>query len=152
MKRLLTDRVDKFGALGQAAVDLLRAEGAALQGELEGNIRRLLGALLLLAFALFAAFWALGALIFSLIEVVAEWLPRWGAALALVALLALLAWALVLVARRRLARLEGPAATVRRRAEEYQEWWERRVTGGERSAGADPPTPSARDVKRRRDA
>ena len=31
MKRLLADRVDRFGALGQAALDLLRAEGAALE-------------------------------------------------------------------------------------------------------------------------
>lgn len=129
MKWLLTDRVDRFGALGQAALDLLRAEGTALRSELEGNARRLLGILFLFLGAVFALFWALGALIFSLVEVGALWLPRWAAALVLVAVLALVAWALVAIARRRASRLESPAATVRRRAEDYQEWWEQRLAG-----------------------
>ena len=61
------------------------------------------------------------------IEVGTLWLPRWLAALAVLALLALLAAVLVAVARARLRRLESPAATVRRRAGEYQEWWESRI-------------------------
>ena len=131
MKRLLTDRVDRFGALGQAALDLLRAEGTALRSELEGGARRLLGVLALFLVAVFALFWALGALIFSLVEVGALWLPRWAAALVLVGALALLAWALVAIARRRASRLESPAATVRRRAEDYRDWWESRLAAPE---------------------
>ena len=131
MKRLLTDRVDRFGALGQAALDLLRAEGTALRSELEGGARRLLGVLALFLVAVFALFWALGALIFSLVEVGALWLPRWAAALVLVVALALLAWVLVAIARRRASRLESPATTVRRRAEDYRDWWESRLAAPE---------------------
>lgn len=143
MKRFLTDRVDRFGALGQAALSLLRAESVALRGELEGNARRLLAVALIFAFALFMAFWALGALVLSAVELGALWLPRWGAALVVVGVLALAALILVAIARRRLARLETPAATVRRRAEEYQDWWERRIGGpvasnGGRDAGEEP--------------
>ncbi len=130
MKRLLTERVDRFGALGQAAVDLVRAEAEALRGELGGNARRLAVTLLFFVAALFVAFWALAALVFALIEVGAQWLPRWAAALAVVAALALVAAILVLVGRWRLSRLESPAATVRRRAEDYREWWEHRLGRG----------------------
>lgn len=136
MKRLLADRVDRFGALGQAGLELLRAEATLLQSELGGGARRLGGIVLLFAVALFVLFWALGALALSLVEAAALWLPRWGAALAVVALLLLAAAILVAIARRRLARLESPAATVRRRAEEYQEWWERRIAGGASQTGA----------------
>lgn len=135
MKRFLTDRVDRFGALGQAALDLLRAEGTALRSELEGGARRLLGVLALLLVAVFALFWALGALIFGLVEVGALWLPRWAAALVLVVALALVAWVLVAIARRRASRLESPAAAVQRRAEDYRDWWESRVV---------PPKPRSR--------
>lgn len=131
MKRLLTDRVDRFGALGQAALDLLRAEGTALRSELESGARRLLGVLALFLVAVFALFWALGALIFSLVEVGALWLPRWAAALVLVVALALLAWVLVAIARHRASRLESPATTVRRRAEDYRDWWESRLAAPE---------------------
>lgn len=131
MKGFLTDRVDRFGALGQAALGLLRAEATALRLELEGTARGLVRVLLLFVAALFGLFWALGALIFALVEIGALWLPRWGAALILVAVLAVCALALALVARSRLRRLDTPAETMRRRSEELQGWWERRWSDAE---------------------
>ena len=144
MRRFLADRVDRFGALGQAAVDLLRAEGEALGSELKGSGRQLLGALLLLVGALFVAFWALGTLVYAAVEAGALWLPRWLAALAVLAVLVLVAAVLLVVARRRLRRLETPAATVRRRADEYRDWWESRIappgpTGSSRESRGSPP-------------
>lgn len=131
MMRFLTDRVDAFGALGQAAVELLKAESGALGGELRGSARRLLAALLLIALALFVVFWAIGALVLTAVEVAGLWLPRWAAALAVLGILLLTAAVLVQVARHRLRRIETPSATLRRRADDYQAWWERRIAGAD---------------------
>ncbi len=127
--------------LGQAGVELLRAELGALNSELQGSSRVLVRALLLLAVALFVLFWAIGALAYVLVEVAALWLPRWGAAVSVLGVFLLASWVLVIVARRRLRSVETPLGTVRRRLDEHRNWWERRVAlqaGSARESGPDP--------------
>ncbi len=117
-------------ALGHAAGELAQAEWAALRDELARSGRRLAGALLLLAGALFTLFWALGLVLYLAVEVADHWLPRWGAvasvlgaALLVLLLLAWLGW-------RRLERLEGPAVIVGRRWRSHRRWWDEQFPSG----------------------
>jgi hypothetical protein len=113
-------------------LSVLRAEAAALGDDLTGSARRLGVALLLFFFAAGLALFALGALAFAAIAGLSLLLPAWAAALVVTALLLIGAGGVALVARRRLRAIEGPGAAVRRRLADHREWWEGRVTAGER--------------------
>lgn len=127
MKARSAGWVDHFRSLGSAFLELLRAELAALGQDMGRSGRTLLRAVLLLLVALFVLFWGLGMVAFVGVEVLALWLPRWGAALTVLGSLLLVALALAAVGWWRLRRLELPAATVRRRLEDHREWWQRTV-------------------------
>ena len=114
--------------LSEAALDLMRAEYGVVSSELRKSGRSLVRALLLLLIGLFALFWAVGAAALVLLEVGSLWLPRWGAALAVVTLFLVVGGLFAALARRRLRRIEWPDATVRRRLTEHREWWDRRVS------------------------
>ena len=68
-------------SLGQAGTDLLRSEIDALGSDLADSGASLARAVGLFLAAAFVVFWAVGALGFFSIELLALWLPRWGAAL-----------------------------------------------------------------------
>ncbi len=123
--------------LGRAVGDLLRAELAALGEDLTANVRSLATGLALVAAAATVAFWLLGVLTLAAVEVLALWLPRWGATLIVGGVLLILLAVLGLVARGRFRRLETPAATVRRRLGGHTAWWQERVLG--RRAAGDVP-------------
>ncbi len=110
-------------AVGHAAGDLLRAELEALADDLRRTGRRLGGALLLLAGALFTLFWVLGLALYVAIEVVHRWLPRWAAAAVVLGVALLVLAALAALGWQRLRRLEAPTATVRRRWRSHRRWW-----------------------------
>ncbi len=118
---------DLLAALGQAGLDLARAEYDAASSEIRGSGRALAKALLLLLIALFALFWAIGAGALVVVEVGSLWLPRWAAGLVVLALFLLAGLIFAVVARRRLGRIEPPAETVRRRLNEHRDWWDRRI-------------------------
>lgn len=119
--------IELFRALGQSLADLARAELAALQAELERNGRTLAIALALLGGAGVVGFWLVALVLYSLIQVLAIWLPLWGASLIITGLALLVVAVLALIAVSRLKRLEGPAATVGRRWRDHREWWDRRL-------------------------
>ena len=129
MKRLLEEKAESFGALGRAAVDLARAEGEALSGELKGSGRILGRSALLVLLALFSLFWALGALAFLAVELLALHFPRWGAVLLVLTFLLLSAFLLAAIGWSRIKRLEKPAAIVSRHWSEYRDWWAGRWIG-----------------------
>ncbi len=133
MKRLLEKKAQSFGALGQAALDLARAEGQALSGELKGSGKVLTGSIVLILLGLFTLFWALGVLAFFAVELLATQYPRWVAALVVFGFLLLLAAALAAFGWARIKRIEKPAATVRRHWLEYREWWSGRWIGDRRA-------------------
>ena len=132
MKRRLDELSENASALGQAGLDLAKAEASALSRELKLSSRTFLRLLLLFASCLAILFWALAVLIFVGIEVGALWMPRWGSALVILGVLLLAAVVVGVISWRRLRRLETPMMTARRRLEDHLEWWHRRVVGRER--------------------
>jgi hypothetical protein len=127
MRRRLDELSENATALGQAGINLARAEVTALSGELRLSGRKLLRIVLLVAAGLFILFWAVAVLVFVGIEVGTLWIPRWGSALVVLAILLLLTGLVAAGVRRRLRHLETPAATFRRRLEDHLEWWRRVV-------------------------
>ncbi len=127
MSRLRKRWSNLLAPLGQAGIDLIRAEYGVVSSEIRTSGRELVRSLLLLLFGLFAMFWAIGALAHVLLEVGALWLPRWGAALAVLGLFVLVGAVFAGLARKRLRSIEPPTRTVRRRLDEHRDWWEERV-------------------------
>ncbi len=139
--------------MGGALLEVLRAEAAVLGEDLGRTGRELLKVALLACVALAVLFWTVGAATLALVELLALWLPRWGATLAVVglfvaaiALLGLLAWL-------RLRRLEIPTETLRRRVDEHLDWWQLNVlhpeepggpAGGAVESGPPPPEETGR--------
>jgi hypothetical protein len=127
-------------ALGQSLADLAKAELAALQAELARNGRTLALALGLFGAALATGFWLIALLIYTVIQVLAIWLPLWGASLLVTGLFALLVATLALVGWLKLRRLESPAATFGRRWQGHRDWWDRRLLAeSPPPAGLPPP-------------
>ena len=114
----------KIRDLGRAGLDLVASEIDALLADLGASGRGLLKALLFFAVATAVAFWAVGVLIYVLVQVAALWLPLWAAAGVVFLLLLFLAWLLYRIGRRVLARLETPVATVRRHVRDHVDWWQ----------------------------
>jgi len=118
---------DLVREVGEAFLALLRAELRALAGDLGRNGRGLLRVLLLAASAVAAGFWGVALLLDLAVEVLALWLPRWGAMSLVLALLVVVAGVLAAVSRARWRALEPPAETLRRRLEESRAWWRERI-------------------------
>lgn len=114
-------------AVGEASYELLQAELTALGDDLKRSGRRLGGVVLLAAGALFTLFWTLGLALYLAVELVDRWLPRWGAVAAVLAAALLLAVVLAWIAKRRVERLESPAAAARRRWRSHRDWWQDRL-------------------------
>jgi hypothetical protein len=112
--------IRRLRSLGQALVELLQAEVDALNADLKGSARELGRGVALLMFAAFLAFWVLGGLAYGSVEVVAMWLPRWGAIFVVTGVWALVAGVLALLGRSRLRRLETPVRTVQRHFASHQ--------------------------------
>ncbi len=129
---------ERLGAIGQAAVEVARAEYGALAAELRLTGKRFLGVLLLAATALFMLFWSFALLAFAAVEGLALVLPRWGAALAVFGVFLLVIAVLALIAWKRLERLSPPQAIVRRRFDEHVDWLRRRVTRGQPGLSSEP--------------
>ncbi|MDH3744907.1 MAG: phage holin family protein [Acidobacteriota bacterium] len=129
MKRLLEEKAESFGALGRAAVDLARAESDSLSGELKDSGRTLGRSTVFILLALFCFFWALGALAFLAVELLAFSFPRWGAVLLVFTVLLVSALLLATIGWLRIKRLEKPAAMVKRHWSEYRDWWSGRWIG-----------------------
>ena len=127
MSRNLGKLSENAQELGQAALELARAEAAAFSGELRISSRAFLRILLLFAVCLFILFWALAVLVFVGVEVGALWLPRWAAGLAVLGLLMVAVLAVGGLAWYRLRRLETPMTMARRRFDDHLEWWQRRI-------------------------
>ena len=122
-RRLLAGWNASLRALGAAFGELMQAELSALGDDLSRSGRRLGGALLLLAAALFALFWGFGLLVYLAVEVAHLWLPRWAAAAVVLGVVLLVTALLAAIGRRRIQRTEWPAETLRRRWLSHREWW-----------------------------
>ncbi len=114
-------------AVGRALLELVAAEIEALAGDLKASGRTLAGAVLLFVVAAFLGFWTLGLLFFSAVELLALWLPRWGAALTTAGAALVAAAIVALVGWLRARRLESPADTVRRHVRDHVGWLQESV-------------------------
>lgn len=121
--------------LGSAFLAVLRAEVSAALADLGESGRGLLRAALLFTVTLALGFWTVGLLVYFLIEMLALWLPRWGAVgiVCGLFLVATLAFAAVCVSRAR--RIESPTAILDRRFRDHSAWWQERIAGEEPGAG-----------------
>jgi uncharacterized membrane protein YqjE len=151
-RRLLAGWSSSLRALGGAFSELVGAELSALGDDLSHSGRRLGGALLLLASALFVLFWAVGLTVYLAVEVAHQWLPRWAAAAVVLGVVLLLMALLAAIGWRRLKRLEMPAALVRRRWASHRDWWSDQFPAGEveyrgsqSDAGSDSASPDTED-------
>jgi hypothetical protein len=130
--------IETFRGLGEALLDVLRAEVATLQEDLTRSGRIAGGALALLGAALVLLFW-----VFALVAVLHIWLPLWASALIVLALFtgaaALLGWLGV----RRFKQVENPVQTVRRRVDDHLDWWQNTLLREERPLDVEPVAVSA---------
>jgi hypothetical protein len=136
--------------MGESFFDVLRAELAVLRADLRTSARFLKRSALLLVLALFTCFWALGTAVYLLVALLSLWLPGWGAAAVVLALLLLLTFGLLMAARNRLRQIEPPAQTLQRRVDEHKDWWHENLlpeaaAGGEALAGDVESTPDLPD-------
>ena len=101
--------------LGSAYFAVVRAEISAALADLAESGRSLLRAALLFTITLALGFWTVGLLLYFLIEMLALWLPRWGAVGIVFAVFVLgtVLFAMASVARAR--RIEAPTAMLDRR-------------------------------------
>lgn len=129
---------ETFRALGSAFLGVLRAELAALEHDLARSAKAVgLAAALFVAAAAFG-FWTLGVATYFLVQLVAIWLPLWGAALVITALFLLVTGALVFVGWRKLKGFQNPVAGSRRRLDDHMEWWQTRLLTDPRMAARAP--------------
>ena len=140
--------------VGDAFLGVVRAELAALAADLGDSGKALLRAFALVAAAAGVVFWTVGLLLYFAVELLALVLPRWGAVGVVLALFALVALALVVVAKRGFARVESPTEVVRRRYEEHRLWWQDSVAqdAGETAGAVVPRRGSSRGPGRGEDA
>lgn len=116
--------IDLFRSLGEALLEVWRAELGTLQDDLSRSGRHLGVALGLFGAAVLLLFWTVGLLLFVLVALLHIWLQWWGAALIVLALfliaMAILAW----LGLRRIRKVESPIETVRRRVDSHLDWWQ----------------------------
>lgn len=121
--------VGRLRALGRAWSELVQAELGALQSDLRVSATTLRAGAVAFAIAGFFAFWTVGGLTWALVEILAFWLPRWGAVLSATGLFALFALTFGLIGRAQLRKLESPARTVAKRVESHSQWVKQTLLG-----------------------
>lgn len=117
--------------LGQALLDVLKAEIRGLETEVQRSGQELQKGVGLLAAAVALLFWTVGALIFAAAAVLAIWLPLWGAALIVAGVFGLAGGLLIHFGLGRLRKFENPLRTARRRFEDHMDWVQGRLLATE---------------------
>jgi hypothetical protein len=116
--------IDLFRSLGESLLEVMRAELAGLQDDLQRSGRHFGVALGLFAAAAVLLFWVVGLLLFALIAILHIWLPLWGAALIVLALFLIAVAILGGLGMRRMRQVENPVETVRNRLDNHLDWWQ----------------------------
>jgi hypothetical protein len=115
---------DLFRALGESLLQVFKAELAAIEEDFRRTGVHLKASLGLLGVALVLLFWVTGLVIFSLVAILAIWLPVWGAALIVLALFTVIAGLLGWLGAKRLRQVENPAASLKLRLDDHLDWWQ----------------------------
>lgn len=137
--------IEMFRGLGEALLEVLRAEVATLQEDLTRSGKIAGGALALLGAALVLSFWIVGLVVFVLIAVLAIWLPLWAAAAIVLGLFIVAAALLAWLGVNRLKQVENPVETFRRRVDDHLDWWQNTLLRTERPLDVEPVAVTAID-------
>lgn len=132
--------IDLFRSLGEALLEVWRAELATLQDDLSRSGRHLGVALGLFGAAVLVLFWTFGLLLFVLVSLLHIWLPWWGAALVVLALFLIAIAVLALLGRKQLRQVENPMETVRRRVDSHFDWWQHGLLARPQTLDVEPAT------------
>jgi hypothetical protein len=132
----MTGWIELFRSLGEALLEVFRAELDAIQQDLGRSGRHFGVALGLLGAAAVLLFWTVGLLLFTLALVLDIWLPLWAAALILLGLFALVTGILAWLGVRRIRQVENPVDNVRRRMDDHIDWWQHSLLAEPRPVGA----------------
>jgi uncharacterized membrane protein YqjE len=116
--------IDLFRSLGEALLEVWRAELATLQDDLQRSGSHFGRALGLFGLAAVLLFWIVGLVLFVLISLFHIWLPGWGASLVVLALFLIAAAVLARFALGQMRHVENPLETVRRRVDSHFDWWQ----------------------------
>jgi hypothetical protein len=125
-----TTWIGAFRALGDAVLDLVRAEVAALLQEWKRAAVELAKVLAIVFGVLLICFYLPFLVLFALVDGVSQWWgwPMWSSALAVFGFAILIIAALGAVAawiwNRRLV---GPTISLQRRIDDHSDWWQRRI-------------------------
>lgn len=130
--------IETFRGLGEALLEVLRAEVATLQDDLTRSGRIAGGALVLLGAALVLSFWVVGLLIFFLVAGLHHWLELWLAALIVFGVFLLMTLLFGWLGLRRFKRVENPVETFRRRVDDHLDWWQNTLLREERPLDVEP--------------
>jgi hypothetical protein len=132
--------IDLFRSLGEALLEVWRAELATLQDDLSRSGRQLGVALGLFGAAAVLLFWTVGLLLFALIALLHIWLAWWGAALIVLALFLIAMAILGRLGLNRLRKVESPVETVRRRVDSHLDWWQHGLLARPQTLDVEPAT------------
>jgi hypothetical protein len=132
--------IDLFRSLGEALLEVWRAELATLQDDLSRSGRQLGMALGLFGAAAVLLFWTVGLLLFALIALLHIWMPWWGAALIVLALFLIAMAILGRLGLNRLRKVESPVETVRRRVDSHLDWWQHGLLARPQMLDVEPAT------------
>lgn len=132
--------IDLFRSLGEALLEVWRAELATLQDDLSRSGRHLGVALGLFGAAAVLLFWTVGLLLFALIALLHIWMPWWGAALIVLALFLISMAILGRLGLNRLRKVESPVETVRRRVDSHLDWWQHGLLARPQTLDVEPAT------------
>jgi len=116
--------IELVRSLGAALLEVYRAEAAELKDDVRKSSIHLAWAVGLMIGAGMIGFWTIAAFIYFLIQLLALWLPLWGAAGVVLLVLVLTVLALVWLGTRRLKRWENPVETIGRRVRDHRAWLE----------------------------
>lgn len=127
-----------FRSLGEALLQVWRAELNTLQQDFQRSGRYLGLALAFLGAAAALGFWIVGLLLFALVALLHIWLPLWGASLIVLALFVLAAAILANLGVKRLKNVESPLTTVRRRVDNHLDWWQNGLLAQPKTLDVEP--------------
>lgn len=137
--------IEMLRGLGEALLDVLRAEVATLQEDLTRSGRIAGGALILLGAALVLSFWIVGLLIFVAIVVLAVVMPLWAASLIVLGLFLVATIILGWLGMNRLKQVENPVETFRRRVDDHLDWWQNTLMREQRPLDVEPVAVTSAD-------
>jgi Zn-dependent protease with chaperone function len=130
--------IDLFRSLGEALLEVWRAELGTLQDDLQRSGRHLGVALGLFGAAAMLLFWIIGLLLFVLISLLHVWMPWWGASLVVLALFVIAVAVLARLGLGRMRKVENPLETVRRRVDSHLDWWQHGLLAHPKTLDVEP--------------